>query len=477
MVIKIEENTNRLDLLHLSEKYLEILGDKEIICLVDGEHYPPVTKATLDVLKEKGAVIKALVFLGGTEKIEDPIKELHEENDDYKIYEGKEKKRLFQIEKSIKEHGPDIVLDLSDEPIVNYEDRFQIASLVLKHGASYLGSDFLFEAPDEKNVLGKPSISIIGTGKRIGKTGVSVSIARTMNGNNFDPVIVCMGRGGPPEPVLVDSSEEEINAGKLIELAEGGKHAASDHLEDALLAQVPTIGCRRCGGGMAGNPFSSTVTEGAKMTNGLPQDIVIMEGSGSTAPPISTEVRITLIGANQPIDHILKYFGQYRIQISDFVIVTMCEEPMASDEKVSEIKNGIEKIDSDLDYILTKFRPEPSEDISGKKVFIASTAPPGILDTIEGYIEKNYDCKIIGKTPNLSNRKELRKDLKEGLTDADVLLTEIKAASIDVAGITARDNDVDIAFMHNEIVPIGGNVENLEEKIISLCKKAERKKE
>ncbi len=463
--------------LHLNDGYIELIEGKKAICLVDGEHYPPVTKATLDVLGEKGVTVKALVFLGGTEKIEDPIKELQgkEQSKDYRIYAGEENNRIDHIEKSIIENKPDLVLDLSDEPIVDYEDRFEIASVVLKHKVRYLGSDFLFEPPEEKEILIKPSLSIIGTGKRIGKTGVSVSIARTLKEKDFDPLVVCMGRGGPPEPVLVDTSQETINADRLIEIAESGKHAASDYLEDALLAQVPTIGCRRCGGGMPGNPFSSNVIEGAKKANDLPIDFVIMEGSGSTAPPVRTNSRITLVGANQPLDHILGFFGRYRIKTSDLVIVTMCEEPIASENKVKRIEEGLKDIDPDMDYILTKFRPEPSEDIFGKKVFVASTAPTQILETLIEHVEKDFNCEVVGASTNLSNRKELRKDLGEGLAEADILLTEIKAASIDVAGINAKREDVDIVFLHNEIVVVGGNIDDLDKKIVSICNKAEKR--
>ena len=68
-------------------------------------------------------------------------------------------------------------------------------------------------------------------------------------------VVVAMGRGGPPEPELV---EVRPGAADLLELSRAGRHAASDHLETAALTGLPTVGCRRCGGGLAGAVGSRT---------------------------------------------------------------------------------------------------------------------------------------------------------------------------------------------------------------------------
>ena len=44
---------------------------------------------------------------------------------------------------------------------------------------------------------------------------------------------------------------------ELLVRARAGQHAASDYLEDAVLAGVPTVGARRCGGGLAGTTYDS----------------------------------------------------------------------------------------------------------------------------------------------------------------------------------------------------------------------------
>jgi hypothetical protein len=56
---------------------------------------------------------------------------------------------------------------------------------------------------------------VIGTGKRTGKTAVAGHWARLLR--ERDPVIVCMGRGGPREPTL---AEPTTSLDDLLELAE-----------------------------------------------------------------------------------------------------------------------------------------------------------------------------------------------------------------------------------------------------------------
>ncbi len=447
---------------------------KKLFCLVDGEHYPPVTKWAVGELQKSGGKVVGLLFVGGTEKVKNAVEELKSSQDKYKIYMGGAsfQATLQILNKAVKETGCEIVIDLSDEPIIDYDERFRIACLLLYKDLIYMGADFKFIPPAGSRILKKPSLSIIGTGKRVGKTAVSVTIARLLHRNGFDPVVVAMGRGGPPEPEVIIPDELEITPDLLISIAEKGGHAASDYWEDAVLAGVPTVGCRRCGGGMAGSPVVSNVLKGAEKANEMPQKFVIMEGSGPTLPPVATDVSIVVVGASQPLRHIIGFFGEYRLMRSDLALVTMCEEPIASKEKVGEIEKEISRLFPEMKVALTVFRPEPHKDIKGRKVFMALTANPVMKDTLSCYVEETFQCSVVGISTNLSHRKKLESDLKTGLEKADTLLTEIKAASIDVAAKTAKKQDCDIVFMHNRSVIIGGNIQSLEESVLNLSKSA-----
>lgn len=181
-----------------------------------------------------------------------------------------------------------------------------------------------------------------------------------------------MGRGGPEEPEVVHGDTFEITPEFLIEQSEKGVHAASDHWEDALMSRILTIGCRRCGGGMAGEVFLTNMKKGAQIANSVENKFVIFEGSGAAIPPIKTNKNIVLIGANQPFTNIKNFFGPFRINLADLIILTMCEEPMASHDKIKEIENFISEINPNSKIISTVFRPKPLGDIKGKKSTICN---------------------------------------------------------------------------------------------------------
>ncbi len=449
---------------------IDFVSNRKILCLIDGEHYPPVTRAAMEEIEKMGGEIAGAVFIGGSEKVENASQLLGGENGYKLFHQGKQGEPVFQlIERAVDETKPDLVMDLSDEPVVDYSGRFRIGSLLMRRGVTYGGADFLFTPPPAEVVLKKPSISVIGTGKRIGKTAVGVFISRLLKREGFDPVVVCMGRGGPPNPEIVDPSRVELTPDTLIEVARGGGHAASDYWEDALLGQVVTVGCRRCGGGMVGSPFISNVVKGAEITNRLPQGFVIMEGSGATLPPVRTGANIVLVGAGQPVENVIKYYGEYRISISGMAIVTMCEPPVAGTEKVEMIRKGIMDINPDIKIALTVFRPEPLGSIEDRDVFVATTAPVSINSQLKRSLEEGHSCRVTGISNRLSNRPGLRKDLKEGLKDANLLLTEIKAASIDVAASMAKEAGMDIVFLNNRLELTGGNIHNLEEAVLDIA--------
>ena len=143
---------------------------------------------------------------------------------------------------AIARHAPDVVVDLSDEPVLGPPARLALVSRVLACGVPYVGADFRFDPP-ERAPFDVPSIAVVGTGKRVGKTAVTGHLARLLSAEH-EIVVVAMGRGGPPDPeVIVVPPTVEA----LVDLSRSGRHAASDHLETAAIVGVATVGCRRCG--------------------------------------------------------------------------------------------------------------------------------------------------------------------------------------------------------------------------------------
>ena len=309
------------------------------IALIDGEHYPSVVVDALARLSDRYAFLAA-VFLGGTEKIgaggETDVVErasatyglpVHFARDDARETvgtggpgggDGAEDRWagvVSALEEVIDRYGPQTVVDVSDEPVVGYRERFRLASHALARNVSYEGSDFRFTPPKLDRLAANPTLSVVGTAKCVGKTALSGYVARTIpeflerNGGAGrgdrgygGVVIVPMGRGGPPEPEVIEGDGRILTARDLLEWSRSGRHAASDHFEDAALSRVTTVGCRRCGGGMAGEPFVSNVAEGVRVANGLHPTLTILEGSGAAMPPIATDARLLVAGAHQPLE-------------------------------------------------------------------------------------------------------------------------------------------------------------------------------
>ncbi|HAF70771.1 MAG: Cyclic 2,3-diphosphoglycerate synthetase [Acetothermia bacterium 64_32] len=432
------------------------------IALIDGEHYLPVLKWALDGLRASYQLVGA-VFLGGTEKIgsEEDLKALG-----VPVIYGKPIPQALR--EAVELFAPEVAVDLSDEPVVGYRERFQIASLLLSWGVRYVGQDFAF-TPPRRVPTALPAIGVAGTGKRTGKTAVCGYAARVLK-KSWRVGIVTMGRGGPEEPEVLHGGEMELTPEALVKLADQGRHAASDHFEDALMARVLTVGCRRCGGGMSGGaPFFSNVEAGAKLAEGFGLDLVLLEGSGSTAAPIKVDRQILIVGAHQPLDYIRGYFGPYRILQSHLVVLTGCEPPLADEEKVEAMEAAVREVNPEIPVIRTVFRPRPLEPVEGAKVFLATTAPKGILPVLADYLEGHYRCRVVGASPHLSKRPKLREDLASA-PDFDVLLVELKAAGVDVGARLALQGGRKVVFVDNE--PVG----ELDRHLYRLAEEAIREK-
>jgi len=449
---------------------------KPAIALIDGEHYPDVVREALDEVSQRYD-LRAAVFLGGTEKIDTSLAGDAEQNEyGVPVFLHEDVQEAFNL--AISMHRPEVIVDLSDEPVLGYRERFRFASFALAAGAEYQGADFILSPPSFHKLSAKPSISIIGTGKRIGKTAISGFVSREISeafnrtGKKDGVVIIAMGRGGPPDPEVIAGSESRIGAADLLAYSRQGKHAASDYFEDAVLSSVTTVGCRRCGGGLAGAPFISNVVEGAAVAEKLPADLLIFEGSGSALPPIEVDRAICIAGADQPYDYLLGYLGTYRMLISDLVVLTMCEEPLASQQKVDSIIAGIKALKPGIEVIPTVLRPRPDGDINGRRVAYFTTAQGEVVEHIKEFISSTYGCTIDFVSTELADRKKLRADLaqlKDG--DADIFLTEIKAAAIDVVTEEADRRGVEVVFCDNVPVEIDGQ-ERLAPLIASLAEQA-----
>jgi cyclic 2,3-diphosphoglycerate synthetase len=388
------------------------------IVLIDGEHYAPVVRDALEALPYD--VVGALL-VGGTEKLRG--------GDDY--YGVPLLETLDAVE-------TDLVVDLSDEPVLGPRERMLWASRALALGLPYVGADFRFDPPTLDPVE-TPSLAVIGLGKRIGKTAVAGHVARVLAGDRR-VVVVAMGRGGPAEPELI---EAPLALDDLLALSRSGRHAASDHLEAAALAGVPAIGCRRAGGGLAGAPFLSNVLEGAHLSAQLEPELLVFDGSGAALPPIDVDARILVTnGSHDPRAGL----NAYRVLVSDLVVDT----GGADREAVRSI--------SDVPVVAAELRLRPASPLHGRRTAVFTTGP---APTDE------LDAEVVHVSRNLARRDALREDLEH--VDAEVYLVELKAAAVDVVAEAALEHGAEVVLAANDVVS-----DELDERVMDLVSRAVR---
>jgi cyclic 2,3-diphosphoglycerate synthetase len=435
------------------------------VVLIDGEHYPPVVREALAHVRERFAPVAAL-FLGGEEKLRDVDPERLDEVYGLPVRgAGSLDSGCFApggagwvLRELLAEWRASTVVDLSDEPVLSYPRRFRLISAAIASGARYVGADFEFSPQPLQRLSTKPALAVIGTGKRVGKTAVSGYVARVLSERYSQAkgvVVVAMGRGGPAWPQVVRGGG--LGVTELLAASREGAHAASDHYEDAVLAAVTTIGCRRCGGGMAGAAFDANVAEGLALAEELPASIVIVEGSGSVIPPVQAEGVICVAGAAQPTEYISGYLGTYRMLISDLVVLTMCEEPFSDDAHTRALVGEVRSISPTLEVIPTVFRPRPTAAVAGERVAYFTTALPEALDPLVRHLEREHGAEVVLASSDLARRPALEEAVRKASHDADVFLTEIKAAAIDVVAEAAEAAGKRLVFCDNEPVPVDGS--------------------
>jgi cyclic 2,3-diphosphoglycerate synthase len=386
------------------------------VAIVDGEHYPDVVRAALHELPYD---FVGVMLVGGGEKLRG--------RPDYGV----------PLRDDIGD--AEIAVDLSDEPVLGPARRFELASRVLAAGIPYVGADFRFDPPRFRP-FEPPSLAVVGTGKRVGKTAVAGHVARLL-ARDRSVVVVAMGRGGPPEPELV---AEPPRLDDLLARSRAGRHAASDHLETAALCGVPTVGCWRAGGGLAGAPFASNVLEGAALAAGLDPDLVVFDGSGAALPPIATGARILVA------HDVVSGLNPYRVLVSDLVL-TMSDEVAAAAERLGR------------PVVRFALRLRPLEPLGGRRValFTTGAAPFDHLDGDVAFVSRN-----------LADRAALAQDLAH--VDADTFVVELKAAAVDVVAEAALARGAAVVLAANDVVPLPGEPD-LDELVLGLVPQEARR--
>ncbi|MGH2907365.1 MAG: hypothetical protein ACRDKI_11445 [Solirubrobacterales bacterium] len=405
---------------------MRIAGRQRAIVLIDGEHHPAAVGDALQDLSVDRDIV-AVVFCGGSEKVAAPALADPDQHYGYPVIQGAD--AMAALQDALAGSEAEVVIDLADEPVVAVDQKLRLASLALAAGLSYEAPGMYLE-PEKKqpNGFAGPSISVIGTGKRTGKTAVCGHLASLLVARGASPAIVSMGRGGPGVPQLADP---QTGLDELRALARRGVHAASDYLEDAVLAGVPAIGCRRVGGGPAGASAFTNFPEGLELAKSLQGvDTLLFEGSGATLPPVLADRTICIVGSAEQADQLA---GPLRLVESDLALV-----PAGDAAAIAVAKRWAGGEVSEFSLVPTAAEPLPDD---AKVAFFSTAAYP-----LSG-------CEPVISSANLARRDALELDL-EAAREAGCThyVTELKAAAIDLVALTAERDGAEVVFVRNRPV-------------------------
>lgn len=413
------------------------------LVLIDGQHYPPVVERALMALEKDGYQVIGAVFLGGTEKTDRPPKL------SVPVAVGDPRQALIDSIDSLK---PDVVIDLSDEPVLDHRKRFELISETIARGVNYQGAGYRFDAPTFPKLSNTPAVAVTGTGKRTGKTAVAIELARYWRDAGIRVAIVTMGRGGPALPTVLRAGDFSTSIESLAEIARRGMHAASDYVEDAVFAGVDTIGTFRCGSGLSGETDIHNFAAGVEAAELLQPERMIFEGSGTALPPAASDAHVLVMPVDIDPEYVSGYLGPYRVrQASAIVVVDPNQQHGGAYDELSRV---LETLNPQALVTVASYELEPSIPVDGRRVLAVTTAPT----TAQAHLTS--DLIGLGATSvevihSLSDRTSLAADL-ESAKPADLLLVEVKAAAVDVVLPWAEDLGLEAGLIHNRVVIPGG---------------------
>lgn len=410
---------------------MRLAGRKRAIVLIDGEHHPA---AVGDALREIASEVEitTVVFCGGSEKVAPAALLDPEQHYGYPLTRAADAPAALRAALDGPGAGSDVVIDIADEPILPLSEKLRMASLAMAAGLGYEAPGMSLKPLVLSEVeFAGPKVAVIGTGKRTGKTAVCGHLAALIKQRGGSPAIVSMGRGGPASPQV---AHPHTGLAELLTLSRRGVHAASDYLEDAVLAGVPAVGCRRVGGGPAGDTSFTNFHEGVTVAAGIEGvDGLLFEGSGASIPPVLADRTICVTGSLEQADTLT---GPLRLIQSQLVLVHAGQpETLAAARHWS----GGEVVAFDL--VPTAAEPLPHDAV----VAFFSTGEHQ-LHGVEPAVTSS----------NLARRAELEFDLEAAAAAGCThYLTELKAAAIDMVADHAGRCEAEVVFVRNRPVAEG----------------------
>ena len=246
-----------------------------------------------------------------------------------------------------------------------------------------------------------------------------------------------MGRGGPAEPELL-SGGERLGQGDLLAASRAGRHAASDHYEDAVLAGVTTVGCRRCGGGMAGSPFDSNVAEGVTLARVCRRRWWCSRAAERCCrpwPPRGWSASVAQGNRQTTSSAIWVRTGYSSPTLSS----SRCARSPSPARPASRRCRGDRGREAGAQGRPHGVPPAPPRaGRGGARGVLHDGVGRGAAAGLRAHLEAEHGAEVVLVCSDLADRPALTEAVTKAARDADVFVTEIKAAAIDVVAEARR---------------------------------------
>jgi cyclic 2,3-diphosphoglycerate synthetase len=136
---------------------------------------------------------------------------------------------------------------------------------------------------------------------------------------------------------------------------------------------------------------------------------------------------------------------------------------------VDDLRLAIAAVDPTLPVIACVLRPRPAEPVAGRRVAFFSTAPAAIHDRLRDHLEREHGAEVVLVSGSLANREALLAELDSPeAAAAEVYLTEIKAAAVDVVAETAETHGLPVVFADNAVLALPGE-RDLDAGVLALA--------
>ena len=355
---------------------------------------------------------------------------------------------VASLEEAIAELAPDVVLDLSDEPVLGPPARFRLAARALALGVPYEGADFRLDPPRFEPIRDAVDRRDRNREARRQDGRHRACGAASWRGSGASSSSRWVAAGRPSR----SSSRSRPTVADLLALSRAGparcvrppRDCRADRRADG---RLPTLRrrSRRCRRHLerrspaSASPRSSTPTSSCS-TAAVPRC--------RRSPPIdasssSARTRTPAVATG--------YLNPYRALLADLVVVTMAE----SGVEHGELARAMAALTRPgVPVVRVVLRPRPLEDVRGRQRRVLRHGAGLAARQIAEHLERAYGADVVHVSGNLSDRAALRSELAE--LDCDVIVVEIKAAAIDVVAEEAARIGIPVVLAANDVLPLAG---------------------